>query len=159
MERLYLICIDDQREVLSAVVRDLDKLASWINVEECESAAEAICLIDDLDAKGKRIALVISDHIMPGKNGVNFLAELAVDPRFYLMKKVLLTGQASHKDTIEAVNRAQIQYYLEKPWQPDMLVAICRKLLTEFVFDSGIDITPYLEFADQAVVLERVRDK
>ncbi|MGL4602364.1 MAG: hypothetical protein ACRCVE_13020, partial [Plesiomonas sp.] len=77
MERLYLICVDDQREVLSAVVRDLDKLAHWINIEECESAAEAISLIDDLDAEGKQIALVVSDHIMPGKNGVDFLAELA----------------------------------------------------------------------------------
>lgn len=158
MERLYLICVDDQREVLSAVVRDLDKLAHWINIEECESAAEAISLIDDLDAEGKQIALVVSDHIMPGKNGVDFLAELAADPRFYQMKKILLTGQASHKDTIEAVNRARIQHYLEKPWQADVLVAVCRKLLTEFLFDSRMDITPYLEFADQAVVLERLRD-
>ena len=158
MERLYLICVDDQREVLSAVVRDLDKLAHWINIEECESAAEAISLIDDLDAEGKQIALVVSDHIMPGKNGVDFLAELAADPRFYQMKKILLTGQASHKDTIDAVNRARIQHYLEKPWQPEPLLAICRKLLTEYLFDTGMDVTPYIEFADQAVLLERMRD-
>lgn len=158
MEKLYLICVDDQRDVLSAVVRDLEKLSDWVCIEECESADEAAGLMDELDAKGCPIALVISDHIMPGKSGVDFLADIAQDMRFIQTKKILLTGQASHKDTIDAVNRARIQHYIEKPWQPEPLLAICRKLLTEYLFDTGMDVTPYIEFADQAVLLERMRD-
>ena len=78
------------------------------------------------------MALVISDHIMPGRSGVELLAELAADRRFAGTKKVLLTGQATHRDTIEAVNAARIDHYFEKPWDPDELLNTGRRLVTEF---------------------------
>lgn len=52
MEKLNIICVDDQREVLSAVLQDLEPLSRWINIEDCESADEALELMDDLDAQG-----------------------------------------------------------------------------------------------------------
>ncbi|MCG6272075.1 response regulator, partial [Vibrio vulnificus] len=76
MEKLNLICVDDQREVLNAVVQDLDGLADWLNIEECESGHEALELIDELDADGEFIAVVISDHVMPGMTGVELLRTL-----------------------------------------------------------------------------------
>lgn len=53
MEKLNIICVDDQREVLSAVLQDLEPLSRWINIEDCESADEALDLMDDLDAQGE----------------------------------------------------------------------------------------------------------
>lgn len=93
MEKLNIICVDDQREVLSAVLQDLEPLSRWINIEDCESADEALELMDDLDAQGEWVAVVISDHVMPGKSGVELLSEISADPRFIHTKKVLLTGQ------------------------------------------------------------------
>ncbi len=52
MEKLNIICVDDHREVLSAVLLDLEPLSRWINIEDCESADEALDLMDDLDAQG-----------------------------------------------------------------------------------------------------------
>lgn len=82
MEKLNLICVDDQREVLSAVLQDLAPLKTWVNIEECESADEALDLLDELDSEGGYIALVISDHVMPGKNGVELLTDVSHDYRF-----------------------------------------------------------------------------
>ncbi|BCK14020.1 Hydrogenase transcriptional regulatory protein hupR1 [Vibrio cholerae] len=93
MEKLNIICVDDQREVLSAVLQDLEPLSRWINIEDCESADEALELMDDLDAQGEWVAVVISDHVMPGKSGVELLSEISADPRFIHTKKVLLTGK------------------------------------------------------------------
>ncbi len=56
MEKLNVICVDDQREVLSAVLKDLAPLTQWLNVEDCESADEALDLMDELDAEGEFIA-------------------------------------------------------------------------------------------------------
>lgn len=157
MEKLNLICVDDQREVLSAVLQDLSPLKVWVNIEECESADEALTLLDDLDSEGEHIALVISDHVMPGKNGVELLTDISHDYRFLRTKKVLLTGQATHQDTITAINHARIESYIEKPWDANELLVLATRLITEYVFDKGLDYTDYQDHLDQKVVLDRLR--
>lgn len=157
MEKLNIICVDDQREVLSAVLQDLEPLCFWLNIEDCESASEALDLMDDLDANGEYVALVISDHVMPEKTGVELLTEISADTRFVHTKKVLLTGQATHSDTINAINNAGINRYFEKPWGTRELVECVRTLVTEFIFDKGLDYTEWQSNLDQSVVLSRLR--
>ncbi|MBL4294303.1 response regulator [Vibrio fluvialis] len=157
MEKLNIICVDDQREVLSAVLQDLEPLATWLNIEDCESAYEVLDLMDDLDAQGEHIALIISDHVMPGKIGVDLLTEVAEDSRFKGTKKVLLTGQATHTDTINAINAAGIDRYFEKPWNAKALVECVRSLVTEYVFERGMDYTEWHDHLDQKIVLARLR--
>lgn len=157
MEKLNIICVDDQREVLSAVLQDLEPLAHWLSIEDCESAYEVLDLMDDLDAQGEHIALIISDHVMPGKTGVDLLTEVAEDSRFKGTKKVLLTGQATHTDTINAINAAGIDRYFEKPWNAKTLVECVRSLVTEYVFERGMDYTEWHDHLDQKIVLARLR--
>ncbi len=139
MDKINIVCVDDQREVLDAVVRDLQPLADWFVIEECESAAECLDLIEQMDEQGEHIALVISDHVMPGKNGVEMLSEIAADSRFRHTRKILLTGLASHQDTIQAINQAGVDRYFEKAWDPKELLQTCKSLITEFILDEGID--------------------
>ena len=157
MEKLNLICVDDQREVLSAVLQDLERLSNWLNIEDCESADEALELMDDFDADGEFVAVVISDHVMPGKTGVELLTEISKDDRFSQTKKILLTGQATHQDTITAINLARVESYFEKPWNADVLCERVRTLVTEYIFDKGLDYTDYQNELDQLVVLQRLR--
>ena len=157
MEKINVICVDDQREVLSAVVQDLTPLEDWLEIEDCESAEEALELIDDLDAKGEHIALIISDHVMPGKSGVELLTEISEDRRFTHTKKVLLTGQATHQDTISAINKARIESYFEKPWNGTELVDCARRLVTEYIFDAGMEYESYQLQLDQQTVFSRLR--
>lgn len=156
MDKLNVICVDDQREVLSAVLQDLEPLSDWLNIEDCESADEVLELMDELDAEGERIAVLVSDHVMPGKTGVELLSEVSRDRRFLLTKKILLTGQATHTDTINAINAAGINQYFEKPWQAEVLVAAIRRLVTEYIFDVGLDYTPYHAHLDQEVLLAKL---
>ncbi|MGF1770987.1 response regulator [Vibrio maritimus] len=157
MEKLNVICVDDQREVLSAVIQDLEPLSSWLNIEDCESGEEVLDLIEDLDAEGESIAVIVSDHVMPGMTGVELLTELSGDSRFKETKKVLLTGQATHSDTITAINTAGVSHYFEKPWKAEELVSCVRSLVTAYIFDRGFDYQPYHEHLDQNIVLERLR--
>ncbi|EGU40080.1 putative chemotaxis protein CheY [Vibrio ichthyoenteri ATCC 700023] len=157
MDKLNVICVDDQREVLSAVLQDLEPLTAWLNIEDCESADEVLELMDELDADGEYIALIVSDHVMPGKTGVELLSEVNRDRRFANTKKILLTGQATHTDTINAINAAGINQYFEKPWQADVLVNAIKRLVTEYIFDTGLDYTELHSHLDQQVVLERLR--
>jgi two-component system chemotaxis response regulator CheY len=157
MKKLWVICVDDQREVLSNVVRDLAPLNEWLEIDECESAEEVIALIDEMDSKGICPALIISDHLMPGKNGVELLTELQGDGRFPHLKKILLTGQATHQDTIQAINHAHIDFYFEKPWLAEKLRDMCRRLLTDYLFESGRYDKSYRTFADGESMMKHLR--
>ncbi|MGN0883626.1 MAG: response regulator [Candidatus Spyradosoma sp.] len=157
MEKINIICVDDQEEVLDSVLRDLRPLAKFFRIEGCESAAAAQTLMDEIAADGDMLGLVISDHVMPGKNGVDLLGSISKDDRFTATRKILLTGQATHADTIRAVNEAHIDSYFEKPWKPHELLAQAKHLLTLFIFDKGVEPADFLPVLDQTVLLERLR--
>lgn len=157
MDKINIIYVDDQREVLSTLSKDLQLFEKHVSVEECESADEAMELINDIDSEGDRIAVIISDHVMPGKNGVEFLSEINNDSRFYATRKMLLTGQATHQDTIKAINQANIEKYLEKPWKSEELVEDVKILLTRFILDTGIDYNKYMPVLHQQTLLEHLQ--
>lgn len=157
MEKINIICVDDQPEVLDSVLRDLRPLAKFFRIEECESAAAVQTLLDEIADSGDQLGLVVSDHVMPGKNGVDLLGEISRDERFAGTRKILLTGQATHADTIRAVNEAHIDSYFEKPWKPHELLAQAKHLLTLFILEKGIAHEDYMPVLDQSVLLEKLR--
>jgi two-component system chemotaxis response regulator CheY len=157
MEKLYIVCIEDQREVLNSIVEDLSFFEAAFIIEECESASEAEDIIEDIDAKGDYLAVIISDHVMPGKNGVDFLTDLHDDVRFKSSKKILLTGLATHADTIRAINRAAIDRYIEKPWQTEVLIQYVKELITFFVLQKGIPYEPLLPYLDKNTLFELLK--
>jgi two-component system, chemotaxis family, chemotaxis protein CheY len=159
MDKLNIIYVDDQREVLSTLSKDLEIFEKYVTVEECESAREAIDLINEIDAAGDYIAVIISDHIMPGISGVDFLTKITVDGRFDRTKKMLLTGQANHQDTIQAINHARIEKYIEKPWKSEELVEAVKILLTHFIIDAGIDYENYTPVLHQPTLLNYLQHK
>ena len=124
MEKINIICIDDQQEVLDSVMRDLRPLTPLIRLEEASGVEDCLSLIEQIDADGDLVGLVISDQVMPGASGTDLLAKVAADKRFAKTRKVLLTGQATHADTINAINEGHIDNYIEKPWQPEKLLAM-----------------------------------
>lgn len=157
MEKIYIICIEDQPEVLNAVMKDLALFEEAFIVEGCESAPEAEELLDDIDADGDYAGLLVCDHVMPDKTGVDFLIEVNDDPRFPHTKKLLLTGLATHEDTINAINNAAIDRFIEKPWQQEVLHKYVRILLTQFVLEQGLDYEPYLTYLDKPTLFENLR--
>ncbi len=154
MDKLTIVYVDDQREVLSTLSKDLEIFSDYVNLEECESAIEALEIIEDLDDEGDKLAIVISDHIMPEMSGVEFLSKVHQDSRFSSTKKILLTGQATHEDTINAINNAKIQRYIAKPWQSEEVHEVVKKLLTHYILEQGIDYMPYMPILDKTTLFE-----
>jgi two-component system chemotaxis response regulator CheY len=158
MEKIYILCVEDQREVLNAILQDLDPLESAFILEGCESAQEAAELMEEIDAQGNWIGILVCDHVMPEKNGVDFLTEVNQDARFAHTKKLLLTGLATHQDTIHAINEAGIDRYIEKPWDAGQLVGQVRQLLTFFILEKGIPYEKSLPHLDTPTLLKNLRN-
>ncbi len=156
METINIICVDDQQEVLDSIMRDLRPLTPHVRLEEASSVADCRELLEQIDADGDLVALVISDQVMPGASGVDLLRELARDRRFGKTSKVLLTGQATHSDTIEAINDGHIDNYIEKPWEPEHLRAVVKRLLTLYVLDKGLEYAPLMPVLDQQTLFSNL---
>ena len=157
MEKINIICVDDEREVLDSVMRDLDYLSDTFNIEECESAFECLELLEELDAEQEHVAVIISDHVMPEKSGVELLTEIASDSRFLGTKKLLLTGLATQADTIKAINNARLDHFLEKVWDPEELLQTVKELLTEYIVEQGIDYDEYMEKLDAPTLYRLIK--
>lgn len=157
MDKLQIICIDDQREVLATLKKDLDLFRPVAEIILCESAAEADEVLEELDAEGKPICLLVCDHIMPGENGVDFLSRINRDDRFLNVRKMLLTGLATQQDTIEAINRANIDHYIAKPWTKEDLIDSVKTLLTRYILHSDLDYEPYMAFMNHEILYKELR--
>ncbi|MBD3225043.1 MAG: response regulator [Caldithrix sp.] len=149
MAKPNILCIDDQREVLATIKKDVQAFEPIVTIHDCESASEAEDLLNDLANEGEQVAVIICDHIMPGENGVDFLIRTSKDKRFVHTKKMLLTGLATHRDTIQAINEAQVDYYIEKPWDEDEFSGAVKRLLTQYVVDAGMDYSEMADYLDQ----------
>ncbi|MFN3409558.1 MAG: response regulator [Limisphaerales bacterium] len=157
MKPIYILCVEDEPEVLAAVIRDLAPFEEKFPIESATTVAEARRVVDDVILKRGRLGVVVCDHILPGEDGVSFLVQLQKDARTAGARKVLLTAQAGLAATIEAVNRAGLNHYLAKPWQPDELRAVVRRQLTDFVLEHEADVFPYFGLLEADRLTEKVR--
>lgn len=159
MQKPNIVCVDDQREVLATLKKDLEIFSDFFKIEYCESAEEAGELIEEIDEKGDHLVLLICDHIMPVSNGIDFLIEVDKDIRFSGTKKLLLTGLATHQDTIFAINNAGIDFYIEKPWDSENLTIAVKNLITKYILKTGIEYKEFLPVLDQELLYKELRLK
>ena len=154
---LAILILEDEAEVRAAVERDLLPFAELIRVEVASDVEEAWEVIDELTEDGDVLALALCDHRMPGTTGVEFLVQMMDDDRTAATRKVLVTGQAQLRDTVRAVNEANLDHYIAKPWDVNELHQVVRTMLTDYVEDMDIDPLPYLDVLDTARAMELVR--
>lgn len=156
---LTLLCVDDEPVVLDAVVRDLAPFEDAFRIETALSAADARDIVAGLADRDQQLALVLCDHLMPGVTGTDFLIALNADPATKPARKLLLTAQAGHEDTIRALNQGGLDHYIAKPWQPDALRSVIRDQLTDYVIERRLDPMPYLSILDTGRLAEALRQR
>ncbi len=112
-----IVTVDDERDVLHAVERDLRrKYGKDYRVLGTDSGSEALDLLQQLKTRGDSLALMLADQRMPQVSGLDVLS-LAMR-LFPEAKRALLTAYADTNAAIAAINTAKVHYYLLKPWDP-----------------------------------------
>lgn len=115
--RPVLLTVDDDPNVLRAIERDLrQQYGSRFRILKTESGQKALELVKQLKLRNEILALLLVDQRMPQMSGVAFL-EQAMN-FFPDAKRVLLTAYADTEAAIRSINKAKIDYYLMKPWDP-----------------------------------------
>jgi thioredoxin reductase (NADPH) len=133
MTKPVIMTIDDDPMVLSAVDRDLrKKYGADYRIVPINLGTAASNYIRQLHERDEIVALFLVDQRMPQMTGVEFLEQAR--PLYPEAKKVLLTAYADTEAAIDAINKAGLDYYLMKPWDPpeDRLYPILDELLAEW---------------------------
>ncbi|MGE5391275.1 MAG: response regulator [Deltaproteobacteria bacterium] len=120
MVDLAILCVDDEQIILTSLELQLKKhFGNQFIYEFAESAGEAMEIIDDLVKNGIRIVLIVSDWLMPGTKGDEFL--INVHQQHPEVVKVMLTGQADPDAIERTMDQADLHCCLYKPWTEEEL--------------------------------------
>jgi thioredoxin reductase (NADPH) len=125
-----LLVVDDDPQVLAAVRRDLrSRYRENYAVVSAGSGEEALSTIRELKARGDSLAMVMTDQRMPGIQGADVLAKTR--EIYPVAKRVLLTAYSDINAAVRAINEANLDHYLSKPWDPpeDCLYPVVDDLL------------------------------
>jgi Response regulator containing CheY-like receiver, AAA-type ATPase, and DNA-binding domains len=123
-----ILLVDDEAILLLALRQELRaELGSGYRYEIALDAEEGLSIFDELAAEGIRIVLVISDWLMPGMKGDEFL--LRVRELHPNVKTIMISGQTDEGQLGKLKASGALDAFFRKPWQPARLVAECKRLL------------------------------
>jgi signal transduction histidine kinase len=108
------LVVDDDPLVTTSLAAFL-ALETPYTVHTLNDPTEALAQLDTLKPD-----LVLSDFLMPGLNGIEFLTQ--VRERLPDASLILLTGYADKDSAMDAINRVGLYRYLEKPWNNQELL-------------------------------------
>src|SRR5215510_11208834 len=117
MAKPVLLTVDDDAEVLRAVERDLRReYGNRFRVLRANSGESALDALRQLKLRNDPVALLLVDQRMPRMSGVEFIER--ANKIYPETTRALLTAYADTEAAIGAINKARVDYYLMKPWDP-----------------------------------------
>lgn len=121
MSNLVILCVDDEPIIRDSLLQQLK--GAFRGEYDCETAAdaaEALEVIEDVVDEGSDLVVIVSDWLMPGMKGDEFLIQ--VHEKHPKVVKILLTGQADESAIVRARAQANLHAYLPKPWTKEDLI-------------------------------------
>jgi len=100
-----VLLVDDERSLLDLYA---EALAPYFDLSLAGSAREAGFLLHK-----KSFKVVVSDHLMPGGNGLSFLVDAREE--YPNTQRILVTGYMKPEMLLRSVNEAALYRYLLKP--------------------------------------------
>ncbi|MEI7675518.1 MAG: hybrid sensor histidine kinase/response regulator [Bacteroidales bacterium] len=132
-----IICVDDEDIILEALK---DQLSTFFehhyHIETATTAEEGLEIYHELIDRGIEVPVVISDYLMPGIRGDEFLIKIHdINPGTL---KILLTGHANLEGVTNAINNANLYRFIPKPWDRDDLILTVREAVRTFIQEMEI---------------------
>lgn len=127
-----VLVVDDEEHIRRLVRAILARFTRkyGVKVVEASNVDEALVALAD-----EPFHLVVSDHSMPGRTGIDLLAQ--VHEKYPDTARILVTALDQMDIGVEAINRGRVDAFLRKPWQNDAFTALVDTLLAARVLPRG----------------------
>lgn len=124
-----ILCVDDEAIILMALKQELRaRFKGRFIYETALNAIEALKIIDELVIDGVEVIAIISDWLMPGIKGDEFIT--MVHGRWPQIKSVMITGHGD-REQLASLNQAGLVEVLQKPWRNEDLIKAVERCLRE----------------------------
>lgn len=117
-----ILVVDDERDVRDSLQAYLER--KGFEVVSLPNADEAVRWLSEAQPH-----LIISDQMMPGMNGLDFLAH--VRENYPYIPRILCTGHTDLQVALDAVNRGSVNRILTKPFDLENLMAAVEECLEQ----------------------------
>jgi len=125
MRNQAILCVDDETIILLSLIQELKKaFGDKFLYEKALNSNEALITIDELIDEGVKVILIISDWLMPGIKGDEFIK--LVHERYPEIKAVMITGNADSTMIDYLRSLDSILGVLKKPWDHEELLSLIR---------------------------------
>jgi DNA-binding response OmpR family regulator len=130
-EQKTILAVDDEPGIARLIKVNLERAGYAVDV--AENGQEALGMIE---ADPTRYALVISDVMMPKKDGYELLSDIRRDPVTTNLPVILLTAKSQNEDITQGYS-AGTDMYLTKPFSPPELLMWVDRVLKGVTDDSS----------------------
>jgi DNA-binding NtrC family response regulator len=107
----FVLVVDDEEPNLDLVVRLFDDDFRLLTAKNADLAVKEL--------ESAEVAVLVTDQRMPGRSGVDLLAEAA--KRWPDVRRILLTAYSDRELLLDAIKRGHVDEYVLKPWDADDL--------------------------------------
>lgn len=119
-----ILCVDDEAIIVMSLKQELrSHYQDRFIYETALNATEAMEIIDELAADGITVITIISDWLMPGVKGDEFIER--VHERYPDIKAIIITGHADQSSLDRLKENGKLSAVLRKPWASrDLIEAV-----------------------------------
>lgn len=108
-----ILFVDDEKPILSSLAFSFEEDYDVLTAQNAEEALNFV--------KTQRIAVIVSDHRMPGMQGAELLSRVKeISP---MTMRILLTGYADIEAIMASINAGSVFRFVNKPWDIEKLRA------------------------------------
>ena len=118
-----ILFIDDEQNILKSLRLIMFKEHYELFFADC--ATKALHILKDND-----IAVIVSDHKMPGITGVELLTQVKKISPYSI--RIMLTGECDRENTIKSINVAQVYKFINKPFAGKDLRGVIKNAVKKF---------------------------
>lgn len=118
-----ILIIDDESLILNALKATLEREGYEVFI--ASTGDEALDIINS-----QSLAIVICDQLMPGINGLDILMKCK-ELRPHTLR-VLLTANSDQNTAINAINKAEVTQFIQKPWDDQHLRQTVKSLVEKY---------------------------
>lgn len=123
-----ILIVDDEIIILMSMRLDLQfELGNSYRYEIAKDGKSGLEVIRELSKEGIKVVVVISDWLMPGMKGDEFIT--LVRKEFPDIRTVLVSGWAEENTIDDLRKSGLLDAYFTKPWDAEIIAEECRKFL------------------------------